>query len=139
MLQDEFKGIEEAIHSTFAHYLTWFTFFTGVNLAGYGWFAKQLAENENVAKWVVLIVCIYFVFQHTIALAMSRQLMLYLQSSQQRMILLISELDRKSNYKIKAQIACPFELYIRVVTLAMTTFPSMIFLWVAFTTFAFLK
>jgi hypothetical protein len=139
MLQNEFQEIEKSIHSIFTHYLTWFTFFSGVNLAGYGWFAQLLAERKAVAKWLILIICIYFVFQQILALAASQQLISYLKSSQKRMILLLTELDQDSGYQIKAQIASPVELYIRVTKLIMSTFPSMIFLWVAFTIFAFLK
>lgn len=139
MLQNEFQEIEKSIHSIFTLYVTWFTFFTGVNLAGYGWFAQLLAESKTVAQWLVLIISLYFVFQQIIALAASRQLIFYLKSSQQRMLLLLPELDQNSNYQIKAQIASPVELYIRVTQLSMSTFPSMIFLWVAFTVFAFIK
>ncbi|MEO1669275.1 MAG: hypothetical protein AAFR77_00600 [Cyanobacteria bacterium J06631_2] len=121
-------------------YVNWFIFFTGVNLAGYGWFAVQLAENKYIAKWVIFIVCLYFAFQNLIAVFASRKFIDYLKSFQKRSIVLISEINETNignTKKVKIEVACPFNLYISWIKLAISTFPSMILLWVAFTIFAF--
>ena len=124
----------------FAHYLSWFTFFTGVNLAGYGWFAKELADDHgHIARWVILIVCVYFVFQHVVAFVASNALIAYFVRARERMTRIVSELNRQSPTEFPAQVGCPNDVYERMIRVARTTFPSMMFLWIAFTTFAFLR
>ncbi|MEH2045702.1 hypothetical protein [Nostoc sp.] len=139
MLEQEFQEIITSVHKTFEHYRHWFIFFAGVNLVGYGWFAQQLAENKNVAKWVILIICLYFVFHQILAFIVSRKLVNYLESRKNRLTLLLKELDSNTQYNINAQVACPIDLYVSVLKLTMKTFPSMVFLWVAFTILAFNK
>ena len=145
MLLNEFEEITKSVHQTFEHYRHWFIYFTGVNLVGYGWFAQQLVQNKSVAKWFVFIVFLFFLLQHILADRLTNKLVDYLKSCKIRSTLLLeqldkkrlSELDEKHLPEFKANIACPFDLYIKVLELAKITFPSMFFLWLAFTIFAF--
>ena len=140
MLQQELSEIATSSRGMFAHYLNWFTFFVGVNLAGYGWFAKELVnDQQHVARWVILIVCIYFLFQHVVAFIASNALIAYLTRARERMSRIVTELDRQSPTGLPPEVGCPNDLYERMIRLARTTYPSMIFLWIAFTLFAFLR
>lgn len=139
MLATEYKDTIDSVRSLFGNFIGWFTFFTGVNLAGYGWFAKQLVDNAPVARWVILIVCIYFVFQHVVAWYATDHLTKYLIGSQSRLEQILPEIAKTSEAGMTPQIGCPLSLYIISVRSMRATFPSMVFLWAAFTVFAFTK
>lgn len=139
MLNTEYKDTIDSVRALFGNFIGWFTFFTGVNLAGYGWFAKQLVDNAPVARWLILIVCIYFVFQHIVAWYATSHFTRYLIAAQSRLELILPEIAKDVATTITPKIGCPIDLYITAVRSLKATYPSMVFLWATFTVFAFLR
>jgi hypothetical protein len=138
LLEKEYDGLTDMLKTTIGQFLSWFTFFTGVNLIGYGWFASQLAANKGVARWVILIVCIYFLFQHALAYHGTNLIIRLFESTRERMQLLLDEMHRIDPPPRPAHIASPISAYIATLGLLRHTFVSMAILWIAFTAYAFL-
>lgn len=140
MLESEYGGHRDASKHLIEQYLKWFAFFSGLNLVGYGWFASELLDDgcEKGTKWLILIVAIYFLIQHILAVVASCQVRKRLKSMEERMLQLLAILESKGvESGSTAQIDVPFGLYRGVVNLVTFTFPTMVLLWIAFAWYAF--
>lgn len=122
---------------TFTRFLTWFAFFTGVNLAGFGWFSSMFIDKKTAPEvWIVASVATYFIVQNLLSIAACRTLLTFWSRLESRLTVL-AELVCSQEPTLPIRSAFPGEFYSRVTKLVESTFPAMILLWLLIAAIAF--
>lgn len=126
---------------TFTRFLTWFTFFTGVNLAGFGWFSSMFMDKGVAPElWIVASVATYFVIQNLLAIAACKTLLTFWSRIESRLSLLADSIcSQDATLRMPVKSAFPGQFYARVTKLVQSTFPTMILLWLLIATIAFVR
>lgn len=131
MLKNELSELNVYARDTFGHFLKWFSFFTGVNLIGYGWFSSLFFKlEENVSFWPIIGVATYFVINNVLAIFACNYVKSEISRSYDRMKEITSCINSAELSELQAQPSLPVKFYIKVIELIRGTFPTMILLWV---------
>ena len=132
-IKEELSERHSSCVQTFGHYLSWFTFFTTVNLIGFGWFGSVISGKDfsQTTRYTATAVCLYFLANNCLAIAVTKRVQQHFRSELDRISRLVEILNTGKESDVRREVSTPCIFYLEILSNAMYGFPTMMVLWLA--------